>query len=92
MAVVNGRVVDDVARCMDARGVFVGSLCIAGVKGASRGGQGGVAGCTGRCWGSWGWQSCSVECATRSDEHARTTSRNSVSWAVNRLCTLFTAL
>ena len=41
-----------------------------------------------RRWGRWGWQGCSVECTTRSDERVRTTSHNGVSWAVDRRCGL----
>ena len=49
---------------------------------------GGVVEC---CLGRWGWQSCSVECVTRSDEHVRTTSCDGLSWAVDSVGASFTA-
>ena len=53
--------------------------------------RGGVGQLLARRSGFWGRQSRSVECMTCSDEHARTTSRNSVSWAVNSVGASFTA-
>ena len=46
-------------------------------------GRGGV---LARRWGPFDWQSCSVECTARSDEHARTSSHNDVPWAVDGFC------
>ena len=70
---------------------FGGSGCGTGFNGASWGEQGGVGQSIARRLGFWGRQSRSVECPTRSDEHARTTSCNGISWAVNSVGASFTA-
>ena len=49
---------------------------------------GGCGGILARCWGLFDWQSRSVECTTRSDEHARTSSHDNVPWAVDGFCVL----
>jgi hypothetical protein len=75
----------DVADCVDAWGIVVGSWRITGARGGMLEGAGGL---LVRRWRRWGWQSCSVECTTRSDERVRTTSCNGVSWVVHRRCGL----
>jgi hypothetical protein len=50
MAVVIGCVIDDVAGCMDACGVFMGWCCITKARGVSREGLGGVESGVGHCW------------------------------------------
>jgi hypothetical protein len=45
----------------------------------------------GRRWGEWGRQGSFVECTTRSDERARTTSCNAVFGIVDRWRTSFSA-
>ena len=65
-----------------------GSLrCGMGGWGMSWGGQGGVRELLGLLWG---WWSSFIKCTTCSDEHARMTLCNSVSWAVNSIVALFT--
>ena len=91
MAIVNGDIVGDMACHVDARGIVVGLCGVTEVWGASRGRQGGVGSVVGRRCRRGDWQSRSIECMTCSDEGAHTTSRNGISWAVNRLFASFRA-
>jgi hypothetical protein len=47
--------------------------------------------CSELCCGSWSWQTCSIECMTRSDERVCTTPYNAVFRAVDHCHTSFTA-
>jgi hypothetical protein len=70
----------------------VGALgCVNRVWGVSWGRRGGVGGGVGRRRSWWGCLGGFVEYTTRSEERVRTTSRNGVCWAVDGVCTSFTA-
>jgi hypothetical protein len=73
----------------DVAAALGGSRCLTGVRGMGWGVLGAVDDLLELRCGSWGRQSCSIECTTCSDEHVRTSWRNGVCWAVDRLCSSF---